>query len=145
MTVLQSLLLGAGGGAIVEILAVFQSIALWSSERKTPTGRVKTDLPGLREFLDLPATALILPSRAVLGAGAAALFVGTGQITGAVAAVAIGYAAPTVLGQLGQFPQVKALVVGGTPPHAAVAPGEAPGADSGTLVGTEGQEASGGR
>lgn len=109
----QSMLLGAAGGAVVEVLAIFQAIALWGSERRTPTGRVRSDPPPLRQFVDLPVHAWLLPLRLGLGGGAATLFVATGQITGVVAAVALGYAAPTVLAQLGQFPQVKALVESG--------------------------------
>lgn len=109
----HSLLLGAGGGALVEVLAIFQSVAQWGADRRTKTGRVKTSPPSLREYVDLPVHAWLVPLRGGLGGGTAVLFVTTGQISGTVAAVALGYAAPTVLAQLGQFPQVKALFGGG--------------------------------
>lgn len=110
----QFSLLGAGGGAVVEILAVFHAMTSWQTARRTSTGRIRSSPPPLREFLDLPAHAWIFPIRALLGAGGAALFGVNGQITGVVAAVALGYAAPSVLAQLGAVPQVQAFIAGTT-------------------------------
>jgi hypothetical protein len=110
----QFSLLGAAGGAVVELLVVFQGMIQWQTARRTPTGRVRRNPPPLRLFLDVPAHAWVFPLRALLGAGGAALFGASGQITGVVAAVALGYAAPSVLGQLGDIRQAHARL-GGAP------------------------------
>lgn len=105
--------LGAGGGALVEFLAVFRCLAAWQSARKTPTGRVKGSPPRLRAYVDLPVHAWMVVCRAILGAGAAVLFGATGQINGPYVAVALGFAAPSMLAQLGTIPQVAAAIRGG--------------------------------
>lgn len=110
-------LLGASGGALVEALAVFRWLASWQEARRTRAGRVKGRPPKLRIFLDLPAHAWMLCFRGLLGAGAAALFGASGQITGAYVAVALGFAAPSMLAQLGTIPQVAAAI-SGTPGEA---------------------------
>jgi membrane protein required for beta-lactamase induction len=107
-------LLGASGGATVEILAIYSWIRVWRAARSTPTGRRKRHPPRLREVIDWPPHTWLLAVRALLGASAAALFGATGQICGAYMAVALGFAAPSVLTQLGTIPQVKALFTGST-------------------------------
>lgn len=100
-------LLGAAGGVLVEVLVVFQGMIQWQTARRTPLGRVRRNPPPLRRFLDVPAHAWICVIRALLGAGGAAVFGASGQITGVVAAVAVGYAAPTLIGQLGSVGQAQ--------------------------------------
>ncbi|MBF6065273.1 hypothetical protein IU500_28730 [Nocardia terpenica] len=105
-------LLGACGGAGVEALAVFRWLAVWRDARRTPTGRVKGKPPQVSTYLDLPVHAWMLVVRTLLGAGTAALFGATGQISGAYVAVALGFAAPSVLAQLGSVPQLASVISG---------------------------------
>jgi hypothetical protein len=108
----QFALLGAGGGAIVEVLAIFRCAAAWQDARRNSNGTIKRAPPGLRSYVDVPAHAVMLPGRVVLGAAAAGLCGVTGQVTGPYGAVAIGCAAPVLLAQLGSIPQVAKAVNG---------------------------------
>jgi len=106
----QYLLLGSGGGVIVEVLEVFRWVAAWQDARRNASGTLRQKPPELRRYVDLPAHAIMLPARAALGAVAAVLFGLTHQVTGPVGALAFGCAAPVLLARLGQLPQVsKAL------------------------------------
>ncbi len=106
----QFALLGTSGGAIVEVLAVFRCVAIWQGARRNRDGTLKRIPPELRRYVDVPAHAIMLPTRAALGAVAAALFGMTGQVTGPYGAVAFGCAAPVLLAQLGLIPQVERAV-----------------------------------
>jgi hypothetical protein len=112
----QFVLLGAGGGALVEILVIFRWFATWQSARRTPTGRVKSQPPELRKYVDVPVHLWMAVARMTLGAGAAALFGMTDQINGVYGAVALGFAAPSMLAQLGSIPKVAAAVAGAEKP-----------------------------
>lgn len=121
----QFALLGAGGGALVEALAVFKWITVWQADRRTPAGRVKGKPPDWRLYIDVTALGWLLSIRGALGAGAATLFGMTGQISGAYAAIAFGFAAPAILAQLGSVPQIAAAVKGeGAREDKALAPRE---------------------
>ncbi|MFI5782330.1 hypothetical protein [Nocardia sp. NPDC051570] len=112
----QFALLGAGGGILVEALSIFRCLAIWQADRRTATGRVKGHPPQWKSYVDAPAHLGLLGCRALLGAASAVMFGATGQISGAFVAVALGFAAPSVLAQLGSIPQVAAAVSGaGTP------------------------------
>jgi hypothetical protein len=108
----QFALLGADGGAIVEVLAVFRCVAAWQDARRNRDDTIKLVPPVLRRYVDVPAHAIMLPARVVLGAAAAVLCGVTGQVTGPYGAVAIGCAAPVLLAQLGSIPQVEKAVNG---------------------------------
>lgn len=108
----QSALLGTGGGALVELLAVFRCVATWQRARQNRDGTLKKTPPELRRYVDIPAHTIMLPARAVLGAVAATVFGVTGQVTGPYGAVAFGCAAPVLLAQLGSIPQVERAVKG---------------------------------
>ena len=110
MTCWQFAVLGAGGGAIVEVLAVFRCVAAWQDARRSHDGTIKRVPPKLRRYVDMPAHATILPARVLLGAAAAILLGATGQIDGPYGAVVIGCAAPVLLAQLGSIPQVAKAV-----------------------------------
>lgn len=99
-------LLGAGGGALVEVLSVFNSIALWQGARRTPAGRVRARPPALRMYLDVPAHAWMFLFRTLLGAVAAFAFGVGGSISGMAPAVALGFSAPSFLAQLGSIPRL---------------------------------------
>ena len=122
----QFALLGAGGGAIVEVLAVFRGIAAWQDARRNPDGTIKFLPPRLREYVDGPAHMLMLPARMVLGTAATVLCGVTGQITGPYGAVAIGCAAPVLLAQLGSIPQVAKAVNGASQARKQAGPQHAP-------------------
>ncbi len=106
----QFSLLGTCGGAIVEVLSVFRWLAVWQDARRTTTGRVKSSPPRARSFVDAPVHAWMLLVRMLLGAGTASLFGATGQISGAYVAVALGFAAPSALAQLGSVPQLASII-----------------------------------
>jgi hypothetical protein len=108
----QFALLGAGGGAIVEVLAIFRCVAAWQHARLNRDGTIKRVPPELRRYVDIPAHAIMLPARVLLGTAAAVLLGVTGQVTGPYGAVTIGCAAPVLLAQLGSIPQVAKAVNG---------------------------------
>lgn len=110
MSVLESVLLGAAGGGLVELLAVLGYVLAWQRARRTPSGRVRKCPPRMRTYVDVPAHLGVLLIRAPLGAGAAWLFAITGQVSGPYAALAAGFAAPVLLAQLGQFSRVARAV-----------------------------------
>lgn len=114
MAVWQSVLLGAAGGCLVEVLAVLGYVLAWQRARRTPGGRVRKSPPGARVYVDVPAHLGVLVIRVPLGAFAAWLFVVTGQTSGPYAALAVGFAAPALLAQLGQLPRVEEAVQGST-------------------------------
>ncbi|WP_344282924.1 hypothetical protein [Actinomadura napierensis] len=106
MAVWESVLLGAAGGGLVELLAVLGYVLAWQRARRTPGGRVRKSPPRMRSYVDVPAHLWVLAIRAPLGAFTAWLFAVTSQTSGPYAALAVGFAAPALLAQLGQFPQV---------------------------------------
>jgi hypothetical protein len=108
----QFALLGAGGGALVEVLTIFKWLAVWQSARRTQAGRLKERPPALRFYIDLPVHGWIVVARSALGAAIAVLFGVSGQITGPYVVVALGFAAPSVLAQFGTIPQVAAAIRG---------------------------------
>lgn len=108
----QFALLGALGGAVVEILALFRDMAAWQDKRRNEDGTVRPAVPRLREYVDIPPHVWLLALRAGLGAGAAVLFGTTGQVAGPYGAFAFGCAAPILLAQLGTIPQVSNAVSG---------------------------------
>ncbi|MFF2651437.1 hypothetical protein [Streptomyces sp. NPDC058045] len=108
----QFALWGAGGGALVEFLSIYESCRQWQSARRTPTGKVRANPPTLGKYLDVPAHVLITLFRMGLGAGVAVLFGASGQIGGAYAAVALGFSAPSLLAQLGNISKVADAVTG---------------------------------
>ena len=110
MTGWQFAAFGAGGGALVEMLSLLQSVARWQEARRTRTGRVRVKAPGWSAYVDWRVHIALVILRGGLGACAAALFGVSGQISGAYVAVALGFAAPSVLAQLGGIPQVAAAL-----------------------------------
>ncbi|MEV3915119.1 hypothetical protein [Streptomyces canus] len=94
------------------MLAIYRCISDLSAARRTKAGAMRRKPPGLREYLDVPMHLWLAIVRALLGALAAGLFGMTHQISGIFVAVTLGFSAPTILGQLGTFPQVAAAVTG---------------------------------
>lgn len=116
----QYVALGATGGALVEALSIFRSVTMWQGSRRNPNNTLKKSPPKWNVYVDIALHLWLLALRVPLGAGVAALFGLTGQISGAYAAVAFGFAAPAVLEQLGGVPQI-ANAVAGTGPRDLVA------------------------
>lgn len=108
----ESALLGAGGGAIVEVLSLFKWLSAWQLARRLDSGLVRDDPPRLTRYVDVPAHVGMLILRAFLGAVSAAVFAAGDQISGAYAAVALGFCGPALLGRLGELPQVASLIEG---------------------------------
>jgi hypothetical protein len=108
----QFALLGAGGGVIVETMAIFRAISVWQDAHRNRVGIVKRVPPRLGHYIDVPAHAIMLPARALLGMAAAVLFGVTGQVVGPYGAVAIGVAAPVLLARLGSIQQISEAVNG---------------------------------
>jgi hypothetical protein len=106
MVTWQCVLLGAAGGALVEVLAVLSYLMAWQRARRTRSGLVRRSPPRWASYVDVPAHLCVLVVRAPLGAATAWLFATTGQISGPYAALAFGFAAPAILAQLGRLPQV---------------------------------------
>ena len=108
----QFALLGAGGGAIVEVLALFKWFTVWQGARRSASGLVRADRPGLTRYVDVPAHAGMLVLRSLLGAVSAAIFAAGDQIKGAYVAVALGFCGPALLQRLGEIPHVASIVTG---------------------------------
>jgi hypothetical protein len=104
MSLWQYAILGAAGGALAEALSLFNWITVWQSDRRRTTGKLKAEPPSWREYVDVRVHVWLLVIRMPLGAGTALLFGAAGQISGAYAAVAFGFAAPAVLGPAGLNP-----------------------------------------
>lgn len=115
MTWWQYAALGAAGGALVEVLAVFKWITYWQADRRNKDGTLKEKRPSWRKYIDVPLHSVLFVIRVLLGAGTSALFGTNGEIKGAFVAVGCGVAAPAILAQLGAIPQLASLVRGGQP------------------------------
>jgi hypothetical protein len=102
--------LGVGGGVIIEAVQVWGELVTWVQARRVARhpARRKRRLPRLADYVDCPAHALLLPTRCVLGGAAGLVF--HAQVTGWVAAIAVGASAPALLEQLG-----RGRMVGGDP------------------------------
>ncbi len=109
------LALGAAGGSLRGFIDAYNQTMEWQSARrelrKRSAGQVQ-ELPGFRDFFDLVPDLCAAAFHTALGAGAAALFGLTGQITGPYAAVAVGMSAPALLTQLGRVQRIGELVAG---------------------------------
>ncbi|WP_113698596.1 hypothetical protein [Nonomuraea lactucae] len=96
----QAVLLGATGGLVVEIIAVWANLTAWQRDRhRIRANSRKRALPPLTRYIDPPADALVALTRLLMGAGAGWLM--HDQVTGPMAAIAVGAAAPALLRQLG--------------------------------------------
>lgn len=112
----------------------------WQEARTTRTGRVRANRPPLRNYVDVPAHAWIAVFRSGLGAAMASLLGASGQISGAYAAVVLGFSAPSMLAQLGGIPQVSTAVIG-LPSASEAPPPVAPVTAQASATAQPGQEA----
>lgn len=107
-----SITYGALGGLVVEIVVFYGRIAAWQAARHRALSRNKPreELPRLDEYVDPASDALAALTRLSLGAGAGWIF--SPQLTGALAAVAVGASAPALLRQLGSARTLQAVIGG---------------------------------
>ncbi|MEU6142463.1 hypothetical protein ABZ848_19080 [Streptomyces sp. NPDC047081] len=110
----MSIAYGALGGLVVEFLVFYGRIAAWQTARhRALEGRKPPDeLPRLDKFVDPLSDLLAALTRLSLGAGAGCIF--HPQLSGALATVAVGASAPTLLKQLGNARTLQALAGGGS-------------------------------
>jgi hypothetical protein len=111
-------ILGACGGAIVQVVALSADIQTWHHARRLAlTSREQK--PALIAYVDLPAEALVFLTRLALGALAGLLF--HNQVSGTTAAIAVGASAPALLRQFGAARSAAGLISqdGTQPQHAA--------------------------
>lgn len=105
-------MLGACGGAIVQLIDLAVAVKEWQKARREARVKRKHTLPKLTVYVDVPADSLVFLTRLALGAVAGFIF--HGQIVGATAAVAVGASAPALLKQLGALHSLNGQVEVGT-------------------------------
>ncbi|WP_405863483.1 hypothetical protein [Streptomyces sp. NBC_00005] len=110
MTVVEYMLIGGAGGALIEAVAFFNRLGEWRAARLTPAGNKRRNPPSFLNFVDLPPVVAIAVTRLVLGGAAATAYGTSGQATGALGALTVGAAAPALLQQLGQIRQIREAV-----------------------------------
>ncbi|MFE2218076.1 hypothetical protein ACFW93_39940 [Streptomyces canus] len=110
MTVVEYMLIGGAGGALIEAVAFFNRLGEWRAARLTPTGNKRRNPPSFLNFIDLPPVMAIAVARLVLGGAAATAYGTSGQATGTLGALTVGAAAPALLQQLGQIRQIREAV-----------------------------------
>lgn len=108
----QQVLLGAGGGLLVELLDFYNRVAAWRQARRSQTAE---SVPPFRAYFDAGPDVAVAVTRAVLGAAAAAAFGAGNQAEGVAGLLAVGACAPVLLSQLGQTLGGPAAPVSGTP------------------------------
>ncbi|MGK5533745.1 hypothetical protein [Streptomyces sp. URMC 129] len=125
MELWQFALLGACGGGLIEIVALFNRLGEWQTARRTPTGRIRRNPPKFTSYIDIGPVLAITATRLMLGAAVATAFGGSGQVDGGYAAITVGATAPALLAQLGQIPGVR-NALGDAPAPGAPSPLAAP-------------------
>jgi hypothetical protein len=91
--------LGASGGAIVEVISLWGNLTAWQKARRDALNSKKRSLPSLTTYMDPLPDTLVALTRFLLGALAGLMF--HSQVTGTMAAIAVGASAPALLRQLG--------------------------------------------
>ncbi|MEZ7125188.1 hypothetical protein ACBR40_07615 [Nonomuraea sp. AD125B] len=90
---------GAGGGAIVEGVALWGKLNAWREDRERVRTSGKDELPGLLDYIDVYPDTLVALTRVVIGAVAGVLL--RDQLTGWMAAVVVGASGPALLRRFG--------------------------------------------
>ncbi|GAA4211435.1 hypothetical protein [Microbispora amethystogenes] len=103
-------LFGAGGGLVVEIIGFWGYLTSWQRDRHRARASRKRSMPALLRYVDPLADSLVAITRLLLGAVAGGLM--HDQISGVVAAIAVGAAGPALLRQLGTTRVVQAALLG---------------------------------
>ncbi|MEV0594484.1 hypothetical protein [Nonomuraea cavernae] len=99
MDLLQVMVYGGLGGLVVEFMSSWAYLREWQAARREHLRVDKQPLPRLSDYVDLPADTLVALTRIVLGALSGSLL--ASQVTGPIAAIAVGAAAPALLKQIG--------------------------------------------
>lgn len=108
MDLYTAMSLGAAGGALVEVIAVFARLNAWQDERQQKRQRGNAKLPPLSRFVDLPVLAAVATTRILLGAMAAGIF--HDQLVGVAATIAVGASGPAIIQQLGTFKNARQAI-----------------------------------
>jgi hypothetical protein len=103
-----TMLLGAAGGLLVEVINFFGRAIGWQAVRRRALEAGERTLPSLKRHIDLPADGLVALTRLAIGASAALAF--QAQIVGPGAAIGVGAAGPAILAQLGRIRSVQEAV-----------------------------------
>ncbi|MFF4618236.1 hypothetical protein [Nonomuraea jabiensis] len=90
---------GAGGGAIVEGVALWGKLNAWREDRQQVRASGKGDPPGLLDYIDVYPDTMVALTRVVIGAVAGMLL--RDQLTGWMAAVVVGASGPALLRRFG--------------------------------------------
>jgi hypothetical protein len=96
----QAVGFGAVGGLIVELMSMWGYLTVWQAARRDYLEKDKYPLPKLTQYLDPPADGLVALTRLLMGAGAGALL--HVQVSGPIAAIAVGATAPALFKQIGK-------------------------------------------
>ncbi|WP_433685469.1 hypothetical protein [Nocardia sp. CA-119907] len=99
MNWITTVMAGAAGGLVVEVVAFLTNLNEYRQARRKARAARRTALPHWNRYIDPMPDAAAAATRLVLGAAAGGLF--HGQVTTVLAAVAVGAAAPALLGQIG--------------------------------------------
>lgn len=111
MNWLEATVLGAVGGAIVQLVTIFGGISVWKKARYKLLVTKGRPLPPLTGYMDISAETLVGLTRLCMGALAGATF--HGQVTGVTAAITVGASAPALLAQFTTGRMLGSLQVGG--------------------------------
>jgi hypothetical protein len=106
---LTATLLGSSGGAIVEFISMWGYLTAWQKDRHDARDN-KRPLPTITTYIDPLADGMVALTRLCMGGVAGLLF--HGQVTGTMAAIAVGASAPALLRQIGTARGMRDLQAG---------------------------------
>lgn len=104
----QAVLLGACGGAVVELVTFWQNLEAWRAARRRARAAAGKSLPRFTKYVDPSADLAAFLTRLALGAITAGVL--HGQLAGSVAAVMAGASAPALLLQFGRARTISRAV-----------------------------------
>lgn len=108
MNWLQAVLLGACGGAVVELVTFWQNIEAWRVARKSARAMAEKSLPRFNEYVDPSADLAAFLTRLALGAITGGVL--HDQLVGTPAAIMVGASAPALLLQFGRARAISRAV-----------------------------------
>lgn len=98
MDALEAVALGIAGGGIVETINIWSNLNAWQQNRREARHRGR-ELPGWILYFDPGPDIAVAVTRLLLGGLSGLIF--HAQVTGQMAAIAVGAAAPALLRQVG--------------------------------------------
>lgn len=115
--VLTLILCGAAGGLARGALDLYTRFMSWTADRHAHqlaarSGTAQGQAVRFTAYFDVPVDIAAAAVHAVMGAGAAALFGSTGEISGKYAAIVVGMSAPVLLTQLLRIQTVNEALTG---------------------------------